>query len=361
MGHGHRAAAAAVLAAGLCLSSCAFSEPEEKPVTDTVTASTTAAAAAPAAVETTTTAPEPAPLPEIPREVAPEYIVGDGDVTLYNVTPIAEAYHSGDRSQLDETDLAILDKAAEVIDSVITADMSDYEKELAVHDYIIKNCTYDRGSLAVIPSPAEHGGDPYGVLINGTAICKGYATTFRLFMEMLDIPCETVFYLDPMSSAHDHAWNIVTIDGSPYYVDVTWDDPIPDDDERLTYHEYFNVSRHTLDYDHELSDSLPETPVLTYAYASVELSPEPNSAEELAALAQSAIEKDNCSVIFIPSPDGIWKKSLSRNSDATFHITGSELLTAINGGFNAVGCRLTEIKSCETDRGFALTVFFKRN
>lgn len=188
------------------------------------------------------------------------------DNSMYDVSHIVKAYHTGDRSMLSELDNAILDKAAAVLDEIIMPDMDDYQKELAVHDYIISNCEYDEGELSVIPSPTPNSDNPYGALIGGYAICKGYTATFRMFMGMLGIPCGTVHSID--HTGDEHAWNTVQLGGSWYYVDVTWDDPVPDRGNGLIRHEFFNVTREKIEERHVLPDGCPDTDSLEFTYAS---------------------------------------------------------------------------------------------
>ena len=66
--------------------------------------------------------------------------------------------------------------------------MNDYEKELAVHDYIVGCASYDETHLNALGIGLPNSDNPYGCLINGKAICSGYSTTFQLFMDMLEIP-----------------------------------------------------------------------------------------------------------------------------------------------------------------------------
>lgn len=160
---------------------------------------------------------------------------------LYDSTPISNAYITGNADALDSYQLEILSEAAEIIDSIIDESMSDYEKELAVHDYIVANCEYDTGLLSVFGAYGKYSSDPYGALLKGKAICSGYTTTFQLFMDMLEIPCISLKAGD--TDGEEHAWNMVQINDEWYYVDVTWDDPIPDrgaDD--FIRHKYFNVT-----------------------------------------------------------------------------------------------------------------------
>ena len=87
---------------------------------------------------------------------------------------------------------------------------------LAVHDWLVRHVTYDQDD-----SRASH--TAYGLFANATAVCEGYSQAFMLAMERLGVPCVIV-----RSEDMEHQWNMVCIDGTWYHVDVTWDDPTPD-------------------------------------------------------------------------------------------------------------------------------------
>lgn len=164
----------------------------------------------------------------------------NGTDGIYDTTVVSQAYLSGNPDSLSGIDRDIYDRAVEIISEVITDDMSDFEKELAIHDWIVYNCTYDNRALGILSEPGENSDNPYGALCNGQAICTGYTLSFQMFMDMLEIPCLTVYASD--NEGEEHAWNMVEIEGDWYYVDVTWDDPVPDSDGRLVSHQYFNVT-----------------------------------------------------------------------------------------------------------------------
>jgi len=164
----------------------------------------------------------------------------EADDELYDTTSISQAYLTGDTSELDEFQLSIYNKAVQIIGDNISDEMTDYQKELAIHDYLVKNCEYDDGLLSVLGVHGKNAENPYGALIDGKAICSGYTTSFQMFMDMLEIPCKSIKAGD--ADDEEHAWNMVMIDGKWYYVDVTWDDPIPDKKGRPTRHSYFNVT-----------------------------------------------------------------------------------------------------------------------
>lgn len=222
---------------------------------------------------------------------------------LYDTVPVSQAYLTGDASALDEQQRAILDKASQVLDEVTEDGMTDYEKELAVHDWLVANVTYAKDTLNALAEEDPDNATPYGTLLNGQAVCHGYATTFQLFMEMLEIPCRYV--RKPVHANGEHTWNMVELDGHWYYVDVTWDDPTPDEEGRPVKHEYFNVDdgkmlkEHVWDY-----DDYPPTDSYDYSYF-VQSCRTLESQADVGALLDEMLDK-NC-------------------ADCTFVIEGTEL------------------------------------
>ena len=162
-----------------------------------------------------------------------------GVIEPYDTSHIVEAYKTGDDSLLeDPKDIAVLNKCKEIIASQINDGMTEYEKERAIHDYIIENTDYDENCLTYSNWYSEYADQPYGCLVDQRAICLGYATTFKLFMDMLDIEC-IIVKGSANSDYANHAWNLVKLeDGNWYAVDVTWDDPVGN---YLVFYNYFNV------------------------------------------------------------------------------------------------------------------------
>lgn len=141
---------------------------------------------------------------------------------------------------------AVNNKAQEVIRSVIRPGMSQYEKELALHDYIVRNSKYDyinykKGSIPDVSFTA------YGVLIKGVGVCEGYSAAFYKLLTSAGIECKFITGV----SGEPHAWNIVKIDGKYYHVDITFDDPVINggEIERIS-HRYFNLSDNVMSRDH---------------------------------------------------------------------------------------------------------------
>lgn len=103
--------------------------------------------------------------------------------------------------------------------SVIQPGMTELEKAIALHDYLVINCEYDyvnylQGSIPQTSYSA------YGVFVNGAAVCQGYALAYKLLLSKVGIDCYMV-----TSDSMNHAWNLIVLGGQYYQVDVTWDDP----------------------------------------------------------------------------------------------------------------------------------------
>lgn len=165
------------------------------------------------------------------------------DGSGYDSAAILKAWRGGDASGLSTKNRKILDVCSETIKSVIADGMSEYDKELAIHDWIVEWTGYDEEKLSHSPDakPDPDHDNPYGAIFGKKAICSGYTSTFQLFMDMLGIECMTVNGCYS-KSGEDHAWNMVRIDGDWYCVDVTWDDPLGGPWPASVRHMYFNVT-----------------------------------------------------------------------------------------------------------------------
>lgn len=122
-----------------------------------------------------------------------------------------------------------------IMDECIDESMSDFEKELALHDYLVKNCKYSQNVSQPVGSDIYRA---YGALVNGDAVCNGYAEALQLLFACVGI--ESRFVVGTADGV-DHAWNLVQLDGVWYHVDSTWNDPLPDQ-EGVTIHSFFNVT-----------------------------------------------------------------------------------------------------------------------
>lgn len=111
--------------------------------------------------------------------------------------------------------------------------MTAVEKVTAINDYIVDIAVYDEGALneieqgGALSSRVHQSQEAYGILVDGTAVCNGYAMAFVAMSKMAGLDTVTVTGSDSAaSSGASHAWNKVLIGDSWLLVDVTWNDPI---------------------------------------------------------------------------------------------------------------------------------------
>lgn len=167
----------------------------------------------------------------------------ENDMTIYDTTAVKAAWARRDPSGLSEKDAALYARCGEIFDQAIVPGMSQFERELALHDWLAEHAAYDRSHYdPATPNGRPGSLEPYGPLVNGTGICLGYATAFQLLMDLAGVECITVVGASANSTL-DHAWNMVRLEGEWYCVDPTWDDPTDYTGEvsRVRYR-YFNVT-----------------------------------------------------------------------------------------------------------------------
>lgn len=182
-----------------------------------------------------------------------------GDIhEIYDDTNVIEAYKMGDSSKLNDEDKYVLEQASKVIKKIIKDSMTDYEKEKAVYDYMFEAAEFDELSLSAIDMSEENAHTPYGFFHDKYTICVGNATTFKLFMDMLEIENKLIH----STEYGEHAWNVVKIDGDWYHVDITFDGGM----KKPTY-AFFNVTDEakTDEYSWDKSE-IPECTATKYSY-----------------------------------------------------------------------------------------------
>lgn len=92
----------------------------------------------------------------------------------------------------------------------VELEWSDFDKALYLHDYFIKNYTYDHSYTIR---------DAYTFFAEKTGVCQAYMLAFiaagsAVGLEVLPVTSNEML----------HAWNLVKIEDSWYHVDITWDD-----------------------------------------------------------------------------------------------------------------------------------------
>ena len=129
------------------------------------------------------------------------YAVGiSGNRTVFNSTKTISRKTYRRRYQ------KIMQALGEVL-SCVEPGMTDADKTMAVYYYLAKNTVYENTADC-------HTG--YDVLVNHAGVCDGFANAYALAMNTLGIQCAVV-----SNYTRDHSWNIVLIDGTWYFCDLT--------------------------------------------------------------------------------------------------------------------------------------------
>ncbi|MBR7041213.1 MAG: hypothetical protein IKI24_05155 [Clostridia bacterium] len=140
----------------------------------------------------------------------------------------AYAYASGNTDILSEDEKQLLDRALEIASAV---DGSGEEAIKQIHDHICDNVSYRHG---------EHDDifwhSALGALLEGEAVCDGYADAFYLLcclkgIEVTYVPGEALsanerLNADPYDN-YNHMWNAVRLDEKWYMIDVEFGDTEP--------------------------------------------------------------------------------------------------------------------------------------
>ncbi len=185
------------------------------------------------------------------------FLVGE-TYEIKSTKNISDAYLKNDPSGLTGTDKETYDMASAVLKEVIKDNMSTYEKEKAIYDWIVDNVETGESTALQMEgtSATDAVGTPYGVLKGKKAVCVGYATTFRLLVNMIGLDCHIV---------HNdyHSWDLVQLDDKGWYHVDCYSDS--------SSHNYstFNLTDAMRAQDNEWAgrDTLPAADKIEYTYA----------------------------------------------------------------------------------------------
>ena len=135
---------------------------------------------------------------------------------------------------------AFYNEAKRILRQIINDDMTDYEKTLAIFEYLVDRVEYDYDAL--------EDDDPNnvcyfleGVFEYNRAVCDGKSKAFVLLCRIEGIECLRD-YGDSYTGGAGHAWNYVKINGTWYMVDTTAGDG------GMIFGEGSNVCAEVVDY-----------------------------------------------------------------------------------------------------------------
>lgn len=117
-----------------------------------------------------------------------------------------------------EQEAALDEKVDEVLTDLDVTNKNDYQKIRATYDYICEHTVYDYDNLEDDEYKLKY--TAYAALIDGKAVCQGYALLFyRLALE-LGVDSRLI---SGTGNGGAHGWNITELNDVYYNLDTTWD------------------------------------------------------------------------------------------------------------------------------------------
>ena len=124
--------------------------------------------------------------------------------------------------KLDKRYDEALRAAKRIKTKIIHEGMDRDAKIAAIHDYLAKTTVYNE----VVAYGSKANREVFqaeGALLDKDAVCAGYSRAFMMVAKLADVPAIYV-----VSDTINHGWNMVYGNNGWRFIDVTWDDPIPD-------------------------------------------------------------------------------------------------------------------------------------
>lgn len=171
------------------------------------------------------------------------------------VTKLIIKEYNKSKPQYESEKAAVQEKVKELVDIANSSYATQFEKALFFHDYIINNCVYES---------AENAHSAYGCLIDGKAVCEGYAKAFNLLCSEAGIEAIGIGGMAfTKLGTESHMWSKVCLDGVWTNIDITWDDNNGANANCAIYN-YFGLTDSEIAYDHTPdSSSLMSIPKAT--------------------------------------------------------------------------------------------------
>ena len=159
-----------------------------------------------------------------------------GTIVYYSLD--FEYFDNHTPEEIREMRQKVEEKAKEVVQDLQLAGKTDYEKIRAINDFLCDTVYYPDKPYILM----DH--NPYGTLIDGRAVCEGYARTCKILCDLAGMECHYVEgYCGNDPQTGGHAWNLVKVDGKWYQLDTTWNDGDSSDQFFLVTDDFMSLSR----------------------------------------------------------------------------------------------------------------------
>ena len=209
-----------------------------------------------------------------------------------------------------------VEAAAEQALGAIPPEAGDYEKALALHDWLCDNIEYGFNS-----DGSDQ--DLYGALALGRCVCAGYSAAYEYLLDMVGIEADTILgEAINGDKLEKHTWTKAILEGDIYYIDVTWDDY--DDIPSGHLYSWFAVTSDRMESSHfpdtENGFEMPEATAVAcnYHYRNGWVLEE----FDINELTRILSEQSGVSLTVLAADESVYEQlvELAMNADATINI-----------------------------------------
>ena len=135
-----------------------------------------------------------------------------------------------------------INKINKIVNKIIKEEIKEEkdknEQIKIIHDYIINNTKYD-SNKSDNKNALYDSDTAYGALIQGYALCGGYSDAMAIILDKLGIKNFKI-------ASDNHIWNAVELDNNWYHLDLTWDDPITNDNSDTLEYNFYMITTEEL-------------------------------------------------------------------------------------------------------------------
>lgn len=148
---------------------------------------------------------------------------------------------------------SLIEKRAQEILAQINPTGNEYQKSLAIFDYIINHTSYAHDAIGNMDNHTEIS-TIEGVFLNSSAVCSGYSKAYQYLLSLAGIDAITVTGTAQTPAGEgDHAWVAQVVDSEIYFTDPTWGDCYENTiSNSFASHIYFLVSSDDIEKTHKL-------------------------------------------------------------------------------------------------------------
>ena len=140
--------------------------------------------------------------------VSNEYAIITRDFRIFSYAILNLQYITDNIYEIEDGKKALDEAIDNMLNYCIQQDMTEFEKEVAVHDMLVEHIDYyqykDINQIPAIKHTA------YGALIQKEAVCDGYSKAFQLLLKKCGI---NAIIISGKTEKENHAWNMVEHEG----------------------------------------------------------------------------------------------------------------------------------------------------